>query len=162
MKLQEIKALVVAAESRLPGKPFVVIHQFGDDERAIRLALTERLRKASRRGRLWKSTPFLTALRNAKYGFDEARAHSAGGSDGVFLLTRSHKPANEMMKKIFDRFLDRPNSGAQEIAKALGASLDSLIPVRVVSHHLRLLGVLHRSGTTDTLVLVDYDDTGKR
>ena len=162
MKLQDIKSLVTAAEPRLADQPFVVIHRFEEDERAVRLALTERLRKASRRGRVWKSTAFLTALRNAQYGFDETRAHSPGGSDGIFLLTRSFKPQNEMMRKVFDRFLDRPGSGAEDIAKALGASLESLIPVRLVSHHLRLLGVLHRGATGDTLVLVDYDDTGKR
>ncbi len=34
-----------------------------------------------------------------------------------------------------------------------------LIPVRLVSHHLRLLGVLKHDEKSDTLVLVDYDDT---
>ena len=67
-----------------------------------------------------------------------------------------------MMRKIFDRFLDRPDSGAGDIARALGASLETLIPVRLVFHHIRLLGVVHRRETVDTLVLVDYDATGKR
>ena len=31
--------------------------------------------------------------------------------------------------------------------------------MRVVSHHMRLLGVLYRTTSEDWLVLVDYDDT---
>jgi hypothetical protein len=37
--------------------------------------------------------------------------------------------------------------------------VDALLAVRLVSHHLRLLGVLWRGADKDTLVLVDYDDT---
>ena len=33
------------------------------------------------------------------------------------------------------------------------------IESRLVSHHMRLLGVLSSSATEDWLVLVDYDDT---
>ena len=35
----------------------------------------------------------------------------------------------------------------------------SLVPVRLVSHHLRLLGVLSRGATEDALVLVDFDNS---
>ena len=63
------------------------------------------------------------------------------------------------MKKIFDRFLDKRDSGAEELVDALGSDLDRIIPVRLVSHHMRLLGILHRSEAVDTLVLVDYDAT---
>jgi predicted RecB family endonuclease len=59
---------------------------------------------------------------------------------------------------LFDRYLDRADSGAQELAQTLGVELARFLPVRVVSHHMRLLGVLHRSEEADTLVLVDYDD----
>lgn len=159
MNLDEAKSLVVASEGDLPGRAFVIIHTFERDSRKLRLALTDRLRKACRRGRVWKSKAFLTAIKNAQYGFDESHAHSPGGSDGIFVLTRDHRPKNEMMRKVFDRFLDRPDSGVQEIAEALRCDPNSLIPVRLVSHHLRLLGVAYRADVSDTLVLIDYDDT---
>lgn len=162
MNLEQLKASVGAVEDRLAQFPFVVVHEFARDGHPLRLALTERLRKACKRGRVWQSTAFLTALRNAQYGFDENKAHSPGGADGIFLLTRTHQPPNEMMRKLFDRFLDRPGSGAGEIAGALGTPLGSLVPVRLVSHHLRLLGLLQREEARDTLVLVDYDDTKER
>ena len=159
MNLEQLKASVAAVEDRLAQFPFVVVHDFARDGHPLRLALTGRLRKACKRGRVWQSTAFLAALRNAQYGFDENKAHSPGGSDGIFLLTLEHRPANEMTRKLFDRYLDRADSGADTIAEALGTPLASLIPVRLVRHHLRLLGLLHRENTQDTLVLVDYDDT---
>lgn len=159
MTLEEARLLITGSEGGLPDRAFVVIHTFERDSRKLRLALTDRLRKSCRRGRVWKSAAFLTAIKNAQYGFDETHARSPGGSDGIFLLTRDHRPANEMMRKMFDRFLDRPDSGVQQIADDLGCGPASLIPVRLVSHHLRLLGVLHRTDEHDTLVLVDYDDT---
>ena len=159
MNLNQIKTIIINAENDLPGQTFVVIHIFVRDGRQLRLALTERLRKMCLRGRVWKSQGFLATIKNAKYGFDEAHARSPGGSDGIFLLTRDHRPKNEMMKKLFDRFLDRPDSDIQAIATALHCEPASLVPVRLVSHHIRLLGVIHRTETVDTLVLVDYDNT---
>ena len=135
-----------------------MLHTF-EGERQLRLAMTERLRKIARKGRVWKSKGFLTALKNAAYGFDESRARSRGGADGIFLLDRSFTPPNEMMKKLFERYLDRPERGAAEVAGALGVELPDLLPVRLVSHHMRLLGVLAQQADRDTLVLVDYDDT---
>jgi hypothetical protein len=159
MNLQEAKVLITALEGDLPARDFVVMHTFERDGRKLCLALTERLKKSCRRGRVWKSKAFLTAIKNAQYGFDESHAHSPGGSDGIFVLTRDHRPQNQMMKKVFDRFLDRPDSGIQKIADALHCKPEALIPVRLVSHHLRLLGVMRRTEDHDTLVLVDYDDT---
>ena len=159
MDLAEAKALITGSEHELPQQAFVVIHTFERDGRELRLALTDRLRKSCRRGRVWKSKALLTAIKNAQYGFDASHARSPGGSDGIFVLTRDHRPPNNMMRKVFDRFLDRPDSGSQAIAAALHCTPSSLIPVRLVSHHMRLLGVVHRSGEGDTLVLVDYDDT---
>ena len=159
MSLDEIKESVTVAEPELTMRPFVVVKTFQRDGRKIHVALTDKLRRSCKRGRVWKSRGFLTALKNAQYGYDATRGRSVGGVDGIFLLTREYRPRNAMMKKIFDRFLDKRNSGAAEIADALGSPVDSLVPVRLVSHHMRLLGVLHRTGQDDTLVLVDYDDT---
>ena len=153
------KSLITAFEPHLARQPFVVIHTFERNGRPLHLALTERLRKSCRRGKVWKSKAFLKTVKNAQYGFDDTRAHSPGGSDGIFVLTRDHRRPNEMMKKIFDRFLDQADSGMQEIAKRLECSETSLIPVRLVSHQMRLLGVLHRTDREDTLMLVDYDDS---
>ena len=158
MTLIEAKTTIERIEGSLSALPFVVAHTFSIDGRSLHVAITDRLRRRCRKGRAWKSPAFLTAFKNAQYGFDPNRAHSPGGADGIFVLTRGHRPANAMMTKIFDRFLDKPDSGAAEIADYLGVELQSLIPVRLVSHHLRLLGCLHRGERDDTLVLVDYDD----
>ncbi len=159
MSLDEIKESVAMAEPELAKRPFVVVNTAERDGRKIHVALTDKLRRSCKRGRVWKSRGFLAALKNAQYGYEGTRARSAGGVDGIFLLSREYRPRNAMMRKIFDRFLDKHGSGAAEIADALGSSVDSLVPVRLVSHHMRLLGVLHRIDEDDTLVLIDYDDT---
>ncbi len=64
-----------------------------------------------------------------------------------------------MMRKVFDRFLDKPDPLVASITTAFGVSPDVLAPVRLVSHHLRLIGVLVTRGNAAQLVLVDYDDT---
>lgn len=159
MTLQEAKDKIALIENDLNDKPFVVLHTFERNQRRLYLALTERLRKKARKGRIWKSAAFLTALKNAEYGFDEKQSRSIGGADGVFLLDRTFRPVNAMMRKIFDQFLDKPDSGAHDIAQQLGLTIDELKAVRLVSHHLRLLGVLGRKDSEDWLILVDYDDT---
>ena len=159
MNLDEAKDAITAAEGDLPNQPFVIAHTFSRDGRDLHVGVTARLKRIANKGLVWNSKHFLTAFKNAAYGYDDSQAISAGGYDGIFRLTRDHRPANEMMKKIFDRFLDKSDSGAQEIANAVGVPLDSFMPVRLVSHHLRLLGILHRADNSDTLVLVDCDDT---
>ena len=158
MTLDEAKVAITAAEDDLQSEPFVVAHTFSRDGRDLRVAVTARLKRIAKKGRVWNSKHFLTAFKNSAYGYNESQAISAGGYDGIFRLSRDHKPANEMMRKIFDRFLDKADSGAQEIADAAGAPLDAFLPVRVVSHYVRLLGILHRADDSDTLILVDYDD----
>jgi len=157
--LTETKSLVEAVETRLKGEPFVVMHRFTRNGRPLNLALTARLKHRAKKGRVWKSPAFLTALKNAEYGFDDRHVRSQGGSDGIFLLDRSFRPANEMMRKIFGRYLDKLSSGIEDITNALGVEATALLAVRVVSHNMRLLGVLHREASQDWLVLVDYDDT---
>jgi hypothetical protein len=157
--LTEAKHLVEKVEGQLQGKPFVVAHRFNRDGRTLNLALTGRLMRRAKKGRVWKSPAFLSAMKNAEYGFDERHARSHGGSDGVFVIDRSFRPANEMMRKIFDRYLDKPDSGVDSIINELDVEAAELLAVRVVSHHMRLLGILHRRAPEDWLVLVDYDDT---
>ena len=159
MNLQEIKTLIESVEAFLTDSPFAIALDFERNHRKIHVGLTEKLRRRCKSGKVWKSKQFLTALKNAQYGFDEVHARSPGGSDGIFVLTRDHRPKNEMMKKIFDRFLDNPSSEAKSIAEFLGTGLDELIPVRLVSHHMRLLGVLFRDQDGDKLILVDYDNS---
>lgn len=68
-------------------------------------------------------------------------------------------PSPAQLRKLFDRFLDRDENGAGELLSAMGAGPDEVWPVRLVSRHLRLLGLLHRGPERDPLVLVDYDAT---
>ncbi len=110
----------------------------------------------ARRAKIWKSRPMLTALKNAQYGFEPSRARSRGGSDGLFLLDRGFRPENEMMKKIFSGFLDKPASGAREIATALGVALGDLEGARLVSHQVRILGVLTKKDDEHWFVAVDF------
>lgn len=64
-----------------------------------------------------------------------------------------------MMRKIFGQFFDKPDSAAGQIAESLGVPVSDLLSVRVVSHHLRLLGILARKTDADWLVLVDYNES---
>ena len=159
MKREDIKKTIKSIEKDLPDQPFIIIHSFERNGRKLHLGLTEKLRKSCKDGRVWMSKEFFSALENAKYGFDEKHAISPGGSDGIFLLTRNYRPKNKMMAKIFDRFLDKAGSGAGKIAERLDSQLSSLIPVRLASHHMRILGVLKRNPDDDILILVDYDNT---
>lgn len=145
-------------EGQLAGQAFIHFHTFERDGRKLHVAITNRLRKKCRKKGVWKSKEMLITLKNAAYGLDETMACSSGGRDGIFLLDRDHRPANAMMKKMFDQFLDKPDSGVREIADVLQTSVDQLQAARLVSHHLRLLGVLHRTDG-DWLVLVDCDRT---
>ena len=130
---------------------------FERDQRRIHLYLTGRLRQKARKAGCWGSPRMLTAIGNAAYGFDSGRPRSRGGADGIYLVDRGHRPVNAMMRKLFGAFLDRPDCGADALAASLGAETDSLLPVRLVSHHMRLLGVLHREDDADHLALVDLD-----
>lgn len=156
MNLEKLRSVVRAIESDLPNHPFVVAHVFTRDGRNLHLGLTNRLRQKCRKRHVWNSKSFLTALKNAEYGFDETLARSVGGRDGVFLVDRDYRPQNAMQQKLFDQYLDKPDSGVQAVADALNTSVDALQAVRLVSHHMRLLGVLWRDND-DWLILVDFD-----
>jgi hypothetical protein len=159
MELLEVKDRFIQIEPMLSARVWVELAAFERDGRLLHIGLTDRLRKRARKEGVWKSKEFCTTLKNAAYGFDERRARSPGGQDGIFLLDKKLRPRNEMMRKLFDRFLERPESSASEIAKSLEVETDTLLPVRLVSHHMRLLGVLCRKADADWLVLVDCDRT---
>jgi hypothetical protein len=159
MNLAEAKQRIMALTPSLAQAPFVVLHTFVRNERSLHLALTDRFHRACRKGNVWLSPAFLTAIKNAEYGFDPHLARSRGGRDGIFLLDRTYRPPNPMMTKLFDRYLDVPDRGAADLASALRADIATFHAVRLVSHHLRLLGVLWQGTDADWLILVDYDDT---
>lgn len=159
MTLEEAKILLEKAEPILSEDLFVVLQTFERNNRKLVLCITDRLRRISKRGRVWKSNHFLTAIKNAVYGFDETKTRSRGGSDGIFLLDRNFTPPNQMMRKIFDQYLDKEQKDVEAIAEKLKTTSEMFQPVRLVSHHLRLLGILYQALDMDWLILVDYDDT---
>jgi hypothetical protein len=159
ISLDDLKQKVSEIEEKLGEDVFVELGTFERDGRKLHLAMTDRLRRVCLKDKVWKSKAFLTALKNAEYGFDEVMARSSGGRDGIFLLDRDFSPPNPMMHKIFNHFLDKPDSGVDEMAAKLEAKLEDLKAVRLVSHHMRLLGVLYEDENEDWLILVDYDQT---
>jgi len=119
----------------------------------LSVLLTTRLRKKCKKGRIWKSSAMLTSLKNAAYGYDPKTGLSRGGSDGIFRIDREFKPVNSMMKKLFTQFIDKPDPLVAELESYFSSHSSEWVPVRLVSHHLRLLGLFY----SQQLVLVDYD-----
>jgi hypothetical protein len=158
MELAEAKAKLVQLESQLGVAVIVLFAVFDTPVGRLSLYLTERLQRQCRKGKVWKSPGMLSTLKNAAYGFDSDSPRSRGGSDGIFKLDRTFQPRNAMMRKMFDRFLDKPDPAIAAIERELECPSAEWLPVRLVSHHMRLLGVLARKGGSDHLVLVDYDD----
>jgi len=159
MELLTLKTQLSQIEAELDKAPVVELCRFDVSGGKVVVWITHRLRRSCRRGKVWKSNAMLTALKNARYGFDRTRPRSRGGADGVFLLDRGFQPPNEMMRKLFDRFLDKPDPLVAVIASRFAVRAEDLVAVRVVSHHMRLLGVLVEGDRASHLVLVDYDDT---
>jgi hypothetical protein len=158
MDLAEAKALLSSIETTLADVPMVALSTFDTPHGQLELYITERLRRQNRKGKVWKSHGMLATLKNAAYGFDAASSKSRGGADGIFKLNRDFRPPNLMIKKLFDRFLDKPDPLVAELEDALNTAQRDWTPIRLVSHHMRLLGVLTRNDTATRIVLVDYDD----
>jgi hypothetical protein len=55
--------------------------------------------------------------------------------------------------------LEQENSQLRKVSHMLPTSFDKLQAGRVVSHHMRMLGILSPSATRDVIVLVDHDAT---
>ena len=158
-ELSELRKLLDLAEVELELDAVAKLADFGAGNHSLGVFITARLRRQCKKGRVWGSSGMLTALKNAEYGLDASRPRSRGGSDGVFLLDRAFHPPNAMMRKLFDRFLDKPDPLVAELEQRFGVLSEQWLPVRVVSHHMRLLGVLIRGSGGDVLVLVDYDNS---
>ncbi len=157
--LSVLRQCLDEAEGELDRAAIVDLCVFDTPSGPLAVHVTERLRRACQRWRVWKTPGMLSTLRNAKYGLDRQHARSRGGSDGVFLLDRTHQPPNAMMRKLFDRFLDKPDALVEEICGRFDDRPETMLPVRVVSHHMRLLGVLLARAEQAQLILVDYDDS---
>lgn len=157
MDVAKAKDRLKECDQELNSTLLVLFHVFERDGRPLRVCVTSRLKKRATKDGLWRSKEMLVTLTNAAYGFDENTSRSVSGRDGIFLLDRAFRPENEMMRKLFDRYIDKHNSGFLEIAKAMQKMPDELRPVRLVSHHMRLLGLLAIDTDQDHLVLVDCD-----
>ena len=157
MEIAEAKRRLADLEEQMADSPMVSFATFETPHGNLEVYVTERLERRCRRGRVWKTPGMLATLKNAAYGFDPVSSRSRGGSDGIFVLVRHFRPKNRMMRALFDGFLDKPDSSIATLEAALGAPSAAWVPVRLVSHHMRLLGVVHHAADGDRLVLVDYD-----
>ena len=155
MDLTTAKSILNDCSRGLDDKRIVAFHSFDTPHGPLTVHVTDRLRKKCIKAKLWKKPAMLTALKNAAYGFDSKAGRSRGGSDGIFVVDRDFTPPNAMMKKLFDQFIDKPDELVDDITETFDVGADDWVPCRLVSHHLRLLGVL----VGDDLVLVDVDNT---
>lgn len=157
MGKQDLSQSLKLAEKALSADDLAELATYERDGRSLTVFITKSFYKRSRKEGVWMHPELLTTLQNAAYGFNPVDARSPGGRDGIFLLTREHRPPNSMMTRIFDQFLDKPGSEAETLAERFGNAVTELIPVRLVSHHMRLLGVIVHDGDSDRLILVDLD-----
>ena len=158
MDIKQLKERVRKdVEPQLKDRPCVLFDSFEKDGQRLHVYLTERLRKKAVKAKLWLTKELLSALKNGSYGFNREQQRSPGGSDGLFLLDRDFPDRSGMVRQIFDQYLDKPDSGVTEVASELGTSANELL--RLVSHHLRILGVLKTGEPDDHLVLVDVNNS---
>ena len=158
MDLNALKERIAACETTLQTSLFVEFERQPVAGKTQVTYLTSALLKKCKKGRVWKSQAFLITLKNSKYGFDELQSRSVSGRDGIFLVDRHFVPRNSMQKKIFDQFMDKDSSDFTKLVAALQLHPGELKAVRVVSHHLRLLGFMEIRKNENILVLVYYDD----
>lgn len=154
---KEIKAQLKERELTLKEQGIILFAK--NDEYPTEVYLTSLFLKKCRKGKIWNTPQLLSTLQNCWYGVDMKRLKSPGGKDGIFMLDRDFTPRNEMQRKIFDQFIDKPNSGFEELCQFLKCQKEEVIAVRVVHHHMRLLGILQHNPNTglSRVVLVDFD-----
>lgn len=126
--------------------------------------ITEYFVKQCQKGKIWNTPELLSTLQNCWYGVDNKHLKSPGGKDGIFIIDRGYRPENEMQKKIFNRFIDKENSLFPSVCKFFEKKANDFIAVRIVSHHLRLLGVMFIDRNKydrelNIITLVDYDNS---
>jgi len=97
MALSDIKKKLTEVENRLVERAVVELMTFDTPHGQVKVFVTDGLRRKCRRGRVWKSSEMLTAIKNVAYGFDARASRSRGGADGVFCLDRNFKPTNSMV-----------------------------------------------------------------
>ncbi len=154
MELADMQQLLAQIEPELPNHIWSLLATFERGDRAVHLALTNRLKRRAEEEGIWKSGDFCATLRNAATGLQD-RQTGAPPEDGIFLLDRATAPGNEIASKLSDELLDWVGSHASEIAQSLEAQANALLPVLLVSRRLWLVGVLSRRKRDDWLVLVD-------
>lgn len=157
LQIEDVKSRLAVLESDLTASLLVHYEDFTVNQRSYRVYLCQKLMKQARKNRVWKSKEFCITLRNVKYGLEQDSARSRGGRDGIYLLDQNFKPYNDMQRRIFDQFINNPASDFIAITKELDLSTAHIKAVRVVSHHMRIVGIYHTGVETDTLALVDVD-----
>ena len=166
MNIKEAKKIIKKIEPELEFEIYIIAHIFNREGRKLHLALTERLRKITKKDKVWLSNEFLSSFKNGERGYDPEDPRSPGGKDGIFLIdninTSKDKVMVAMVKKIYDNYIDKKDSGIDQVVSKLDIKKKDIKAVRLVSHHMRLLGVLKHREKEDWLVLVDYDNTGKK
>ena len=157
MKDDSIKSKLDFAEKKLQNQFILEYERREINNRMLVTYFSNIFVKNCKKGKVWKSPEFITTLKNLKYGFDESRMRSKSGRDGIFLVDRKYRPKNSLQKKIYDKFIDKDNSDFQVIVTELNMSENAVKGVRVVSHHMRLLGILEIREAEDLIVLIDFD-----
>lgn len=158
MEISEAKKKVDESEELLKTEIIAEIDRREVNDRTLVTFISNDLMKKCKKGKLWKSQQFYITLKNIKYGLEQNQMRSVSGRDGIFLVDRDYKPKNSMQTKIYDRFIDNESSAFESIVERLSLDKRMIKGVRVVSHHLRLLGILDRKINEDVIVLVDFDN----
>ena len=158
-ELKELLALAATNIGELPEGGMRSVCVFSRDDHEIEVRIIPSFVRSCRRQREWLTKRLLATMLNVRYGYDAQNSRSRGGRDGIFRVDREHRPKNSMIRELHDRFLNDPEGAAQEVGDGLGTSTGNLLAVRVVSHHMRLLGVLKLGTTKSVLVLIGVDRT---
>lgn len=160
MEIADVKAILEELEESIEQNTVSEFAELEIDGKVLVVYLAKDLKKNCQKGKIWKSKPFYITLKNIKYGMDKKQMRSKQGRDGIFLVDRDFRPENSMQTKIYKKYVDKENSSFSEVVKLLDIKKEektNIKGVRVVSHHLRLLGFFLEKAEKDILVLFDFD-----